>query len=131
MENNKSDEVAYLLKLRSQIEDRIRELSVDVLVEFELQKLVENETSCEESNSNKNQSDMIIIENCGYLLLEGTINSCKDCCFYDVRGYCTSPNPCDRECDDSLIYKRACVTCGKAFEDYAVSCQCKQRNNLT
>ena len=126
MENNKSDKVAYLLKLRSQIEDRIRELSADALAEFEYQKLVEDEKSCEESNSNKHQRNTLVYKGVDYLLTKGELNSCKGCCFgHPSDGFykCLFPNSCDRECGSELIYKRVCVTCGKVFEDYAISCQ--------
>lgn len=153
MENNKNSEVAYLLKLRSQIEDRIRELSANALIEFELQKLAKDDTLCDECGVNKKaegfryclecfgkkqeslkklkgkpnpcepQNDTIVVEHRGYLLVKGKFDSCKECWFYDVRGYCSFPSSFVRRCENSLIYKRACLICGKAFEDNTISCR--------
>lgn len=155
MESNKNSEVAYLLKLRSQIEDRICELSANALIEFELQKLAKDDTLCKECGVNKKaegfkyclecfgkkqeslkkpnlsepQSDAIIIGHRGYLLVEGTKNLCEGCCFDYPCGKgteCRFPESYVSECDSLLIYKRACVVCGKACEgkvNYCADCQ--------
>lgn len=163
MENDKNSEVAYLLELRSQIEDRIRELSADALIEFELQKLAKDDTLCEECGVNKKaegfkyclecfgkkqenlkklkgkpnlsepQSDPIIIEHRGYLLVEGTKNLCEGCCFdyaCDKSTECRFPDSYVSECDSSLIYKLACNICGKACEsnvNYCTDCQYERK----